>query len=105
MEGPVAIIDMWTVDEGRRDELLQLITDSVRRLMVPRAGFVSAEIYASMNSGMLLLNLRLRSEKDLQDVNDSAELQRVYREAKRIGTAHVHFYRLVASIDSEQQQH
>ena len=95
---------MWTVDEGRREELVRLIRDTLEQHVLPLPGFVSAQIYESVNGQALMLNIHVRSESDLREVSDSAELQRAFRDARRIGRADPHFYRLVASFGDVRQR-
>jgi len=101
VEAPLAIIDVWTVDPDRRDELIGVITHSLEQGVCELPGFVSAQIYESVNSQMVMLVIHVRTESDLRQVSDSAELQRAFREARRIGRTHAHFYRLVASFGDQ----
>ena len=103
VEAPLAIIDVWTVEPDQREELIRVISENLEQHVLPLPGFVSAQIYESVNGQMLVLSLRVRSEADLREVSDSAELQRDFREARRIGRAHSHFYRLVANFGDQPE--
>jgi hypothetical protein len=95
------LIDVWTVEPEHQDELAAAVSGHLRRLVVGRPGFVSAEIYQSANRDMILLNLRMRSARDRQALTDSPELLAVYRELRTIATSHTHVYRLVESFGSD----
>jgi hypothetical protein len=97
MEWPI-LIDVWTVDPLRRRELVELISDNLQQLVVPRTGFVSAQIYESIDGGRVLLNLRMRTARDRRDLTDAVEVERAYREARRIASSHASYYRLVQSF-------
>ena len=91
-------IDVWTVDQGRRDELARVLTDLLKRLVVPRAGFLSAQLYESLNGGNVLLHVRMRTAKDRLELTDSADVRAAYRAARRIARSHSNFYRVVESF-------
>lgn len=97
MESPI-LIDVWRVDPARRDELVQLISAELERLVVPHNGFVSAEIYESTNGGMVLVNVRMQTARDRRELTDSADVQRAYRQARTLGRIHANAYRLVESF-------
>jgi hypothetical protein len=97
VESPI-LIDVWTVDETRQDELVGILGETMRTLVAPRPGFVSAQIYESVNGGMVLLDLRMRTAADRRQLTDDPELQQAYREARTVAASHTHFYRLVQSF-------
>ena len=94
MESPI-LIDVWTVDSARRDELVGGISDALRTSFVGHAGFVSAQIYESTNGGVVMLFVRTRTVEDRQRLTDSPDAQRAYRELRAIAKAHAHLYQLV----------
>ena len=97
MESPI-VIDLWTVEEGRRDELIAAISDFLQLSVVGHRGFVSAEIYESTDGGSVIVSIRMRTAKDRQSLLDSADGQATYRELRAIADTHAHFYRLVESF-------
>jgi hypothetical protein len=100
MESPI-LIDVWTVDSARGDELVAGISDALRTSFVGHAGFVSAQIYKSTNGTAVMLFLRTRTVEDRQRLMDSTEARRIYRELRAIASTHVHLYQLVESFGGE----
>jgi hypothetical protein len=96
-ESPI-LIDVWTVEAEQQDELVRAIESTLRRLVVDRPGFVSADIYQSANRDMVLLTVRMQGARDRQALTDDPKLQQAYRELRRTATSHRHVYRLVESL-------
>jgi hypothetical protein len=97
MESPI-LIDAWTVDPSRKDELVRRISDTVRDVILEQSGFVSAQIYESANGGVVMLSVRMRTAKERQRLMDSPEAQKVLRELRAIAHPHARVYRLVESF-------
>jgi hypothetical protein len=89
---------MWMVDQDRRDELVEILSDILRRLFVKRMGFVSAQLYESVDGGKVVLKVAMRTAKDHQQLTDSADVRRAYRAARRIATSRASSYRVVESF-------
>ena len=83
MEFPI-IIDVWTVEPSRQEELVQCLRQSIRQLVASQPGFVSAEIYEGANRGRVAIKLRMRSADARRDLMDKPEVGRVFRGAKEI---------------------
>jgi len=94
-ESPI-LIDVWTVEAEQQDELVRAIEANVRRLLVDRPGFVSADIYQGANR--VVLTVRMQSARDRQALTDDPKLQRALRELRRTATSHARVYRLVESL-------
>jgi hypothetical protein len=101
VESPI-VIDVWTVEADRQDELVRVIGTTLERLVVDRSGFVSAEIYESANRDMVLLKVCMRTAHDRQGLTDDPLLQQAYRELRGIATSHRHFYRLARRFDAPE---
>jgi antibiotic biosynthesis monooxygenase len=97
MESPV-LIDLWTVDPSRRDELLERISDNMRNVVAGHPGFVSAQIYQSIDGDVVLLSVRMRTIEERQRLTDSPEAHRALRELRAIAHMHARLYRLVESF-------
>ena len=97
MESPI-VIDLWTVEEGRKDELIAAISDFLQRIVVGYPGFVSAETYESTDGGIVIVSIRMRTAKDRRSLTDSTDAQDAYRKLRVIADTHAHFYRLVESF-------
>jgi hypothetical protein len=97
MESPI-LIDTWTVDPSRKDELVLRISDAVRNVILEQPGFVSAQIYESANGGVVMLSVRMRTVEERQHLTDSPEAQKALRELRKIAHSHTHLYRLAESF-------
>jgi hypothetical protein len=97
MESPI-LIDTWTVDPSRKDELVRGISDAVRDVILERPGFVSAQIYESTDGGVVMLSVRMRTVEERQHLVDSPESHKVLRELRKIAHTHAHLYRLAESF-------
>lgn len=94
MESPI-LIDTWTVDPSRKDELVRRIADTVRDVILGQPGFVSAQIYESTDGGVVMLSVRMRTVEERQHLMDSPEAHKVLRELRAFAHAHAHLYRVV----------
>jgi hypothetical protein len=93
-ESPV-LIDVWTVDPSREPELRERILDITRELIVDHEGFVSAQIYESIDRGAVMIRIAMRTIKDRQSVTDSPEVHRALRELRAMAQSHARVFRLV----------
>lgn len=94
---PADLFDLWIVEAERQQELIDGIGELLRTRLAARPGFVSAQIYES-EGHQVLLHLRTRTAADRRAIIDSPEMQRAYRELRKIATSHAGFYRLVDSL-------
>jgi len=96
-ESPV-LIDVWTVDPSREPELLDRILELARDLLVDHPGFVSAQVYESVDLGAVMIRVAMRTTKDRQALMDSSEVHSALRELRAIAHAHARLFRLVESF-------
>jgi hypothetical protein len=96
-ESPV-LIDVWTVDPSREPELLRRILELTRDLLVDAEGFVSAQIYESVDHGAVMIRITMRSVKDRQALTDSAAVHGALRELRSIAQSHSRLFRLVEAF-------
>ena len=99
-ESPI-LIDLWTVEAERQQELIDAISANIERLLVRRPGFVSAELFQSANRDMVLLRVTMDSAHARQELTDSPELEAVYRDLGHLARSHTHIYRLARSFTPE----
>lgn len=97
MESPI-LIDIWTVDPARRDELVERVSKAIREIISQQPGFVSAQVYESLHGRFVLLLIRMRTPEDRQHLEDLPAAQNLYREVRAIGKTHANLYRLVESV-------
>lgn len=100
MESPV-LIDLWRVDSLRREELVRRISEAMRDLVVEQPGFVSAHIYESVDGGVVMSSIRMRTVEDRQNLTDLREAHAALRELRAIAHSHARLYRLAESFGGE----
>jgi heme-degrading monooxygenase HmoA len=97
MESPI-LIDLWTVDSSRRQELIQRISDHMRKVVGGQPGFISAELYESVDGGVVMVSVRMRTAEERQQLLDRPETHNAFRELRAIAHTHARLYRLVQSF-------
>jgi hypothetical protein len=102
--GSPILIDLWTVDPARRDELVGRISDVIGSMLVEQAGFVAAQIYESVDGGVVMSSVRMRTVEERQQLTDSPEAHKVYRELRAIAHSHSRLYRLVESFGEPDRE-
>jgi hypothetical protein len=96
-ESPV-LIDVWTVDPSREPELLQRILELTRGLLLDAHGFVSAQIYESVDHGAVIIRMTMRTIEDRQAFTDSAAVHSALRDLREIAHSHSRLFRLVEAF-------
>lgn len=99
------LIDIWTVDPSRRDELVARITSTVRSVVMRQPGFVGAQIYQSVDRGVVLLSVAMRTIEERQHLMDSAEAHGALRELRTIANNHSHLFELVETFGTPASAH
>lgn len=99
------LIDIWTVDPSRRDELIAGITSTVQSVVIKQPGFVGAQIYQSVDHGVVLLSVAMRTVKERQHLMDSADAHGALRELRTIANSHSHLFELVESFGTPASEH
>jgi hypothetical protein len=97
MDSPI-LIDLWTVDPSRREELVRRISENIRTLTEHRSGFISAQIYESVDGRVVMVSVRMRTVEDRQHLIDSSEAHAAFRELRAIARSHSRLYRLIESF-------
>jgi hypothetical protein len=97
MESPI-LIDLWTIDPSRQQELVQRISELIRSMTTERPGFISAEVYESVDGHVVLVSVRMRSVEDRQKLMDSSAAHAGLRELRAIAKSHARLYRQVESF-------
>jgi len=96
-ESPV-LIDVWTVDPQREPELLERILELTRGLLLDTHGFVSAQIYESVDQGAVMIRVSMRTVTDRQALTDSAAVRSALRELRLIAHSHARVFKLVEAF-------
>jgi hypothetical protein len=97
MESPI-LFDVWTVEEDRADQLRTRISELLRELVVERPGFVSAELYESIDRGVVMLSIRMQTVAHRQALVDSPQAHRALRELREIAHSHSRLLQLVETF-------
>jgi hypothetical protein len=96
-ESPV-LIDVWTVEQSREPELLQRILEITRELVLDHQGFVSAQIYESVDRGTVMTRITMRTVKDRLALTDSAAVHDALRELRVLAHSHARLFKLVETF-------
>lgn len=102
MESPI-LIDVWTVDPSRRHELLRRISDSMHKLG-EQPGFVSGQVYESVDGGVVMVSVRMRTVEERQRLTDSPQIRELLRELRSIAHSHARLYRLAEAFGEDGEQ-
>jgi hypothetical protein len=100
LESPV-LIDIWTIDPTREPELLQRVLEVTRELLIDAQGFVSAQIYESVDHGAVMIRVTMQTIKDRQTLMDSPAAHRALRELRTIAHSHARLFRLVETFGED----
>jgi acetolactate synthase regulatory subunit len=93
-ESPV-LIDFWTVDPALQPELLERVLEIVRGNLVDHRGFVSAQVYESVDRGAVMIRVEMATVKDRQALTDSPAVHNALRELRAIAHSHARLFRLI----------
>jgi quinol monooxygenase YgiN len=96
-ESPV-VIDVWTVDPARRDQLIDLISETINGIGAREPGFVSGEIYESIDGGTLVVIVEMHNAKARQRLMDGTAMVRAYREIRASAESHINLYSRVERV-------
>jgi heme-degrading monooxygenase HmoA len=93
-ESPV-LVDFWTIDPSREPELLERIREVTRDLLLDHQGFVSAQIYESVDRDTVMIRITMRTVEDRQALTDSPAVHSALRELRGIAHSHTRLFKLV----------
>src|SRR2546421_10017758 len=94
----VTLINSFTVDPERQDELIRLLVEATEQVMRHRPGFVSANIHRGLDGTRVANYAQWRSREDFEAMLANPEAAAHLREAATIATFDAHLYE-VAFID------
>jgi heme-degrading monooxygenase HmoA len=95
-QAPV-IINMWQVEDGEQEQLLDQLADLFERLR-KSTGAVDVHLYESVDGTRIASLVTMPSETARQDAMEHPEVRKIMRELDSIAHSHRHAYRLVRSI-------
>jgi len=100
LESPV-LIDVWTVDPSHEPELLQRVREITRDLLLGTQGFVSAQIYESVDHGAVMIRVTMDTIKDRQALTDSPAVHSALRELRVMADSHARLFTLVETFGED----
>jgi quinol monooxygenase YgiN len=95
-DSPLTLINVFSVDPARQDELVALLTDATEKLMKPRPGFVSANIHAGLDGTTVVNYAQWRSREDFEAMLADAEVGVHFREISAVATADPRLFTVVS---------
>ncbi len=100
MESPI-LIDVWTLDSSRKDEVLRRVSDATRKLAREQPGFVSGQVYDSVDGDVVMVIVRMRTVEERQRLTDSPEVHELVRGLRSIAHSHARLYRLAETFGED----
>jgi hypothetical protein len=97
MSGPEQesfVVDMWTTDAERRQQLIDGLLALYRRFQSSE-GFVEGRVLQGSGGTVVLSYLRMRSAVDQQRLDDTPEIQSGLEALRKIARAHRGIYDLI----------
>ena len=99
----IVLINTFTVEPDRAEELLANLTRATRDVMWPRPGFVSANLHISQDRRHVANYAQWRTQQDLDGMMNDAEAGRHMAEAADIATSYDPvYYTLRESISADR---
>jgi heme-degrading monooxygenase HmoA len=96
------IINMWQVEDGQQERLLDRLAELFERLRETTGAIevhpVEVHLYESIDGTRVASLVKMPSETARQDAMEHPEVRRIMRELDSIAHSHMHAYRLVRSI-------
>lgn len=90
------LIDVWTVDPSRREELVAGIGRLLSEVIGAQPGLVSSRAYESVTGDAILVTVEMRSVQERQQLMELPAVRKGLRELRAIAHNHT---RLVREID------
>lgn len=103
-DGPVAIINVFTVQPEGQQELLDIIADYSRRVASKWPGFISARFHAGLEKTRVTSVIYWESQKACQDfIQSPSSRPFLERCAPLIQHTDSHFYTVVADVSASNE--
>jgi hypothetical protein len=96
-ESPV-LVDVWTVEPSRTPELLERIRELTREHLLDHEGFVSAQIFESVDHTTVMIRITMRTIGDRQTLTDSPAVHSALRGLRGIAQSHARLFTLVETF-------
>ena len=80
-DGCVTLINTFTVDPERADELLEVLSRATQETFLQQPGFVSANLHMSLDRAHVANYAQWRSAEDLEAASAKPEVQAHFKEA------------------------
>jgi quinol monooxygenase YgiN len=93
---PITLINVFTVEPSKQDELVQLLSDATEKAMKRLPGFVSANIHKSLDGTRVVNYAQWRSKEDFEAMLKNPEAAPHMKAAAAIAKFEPHLYAVAA---------
>lgn len=93
---PVTLINVFTVEPGKQDELVQILSEATEKAMKRLPGFVSANIHKSLDGTRVVNYAQWRSKDDFEAMLKNPEVAPHMKAAGAIAKFEPHLYAVAA---------
>jgi len=93
---PVTLINVFTVEPGKQDELVQILSEATEKEMKRLPGFVSANIHKSFDGTRVVNYAQRRSKADFEAMVKKSEVAPYMKAPDAIAKFVPHLYAVAA---------
>lgn len=93
---PVTLINVFSVDPTKQDELIRLLNQATEKAMKRQRGFVSANIHKSIDGTRVVNYAQWRSEDDFKAMMKNPEAEEHMKQAAALAQHEPHLYTVSA---------
>jgi quinol monooxygenase YgiN len=91
----VTLINTFTVDPKRQQELVDLLNEATEKTMRHQPGFISASIHASFDGKRVVNYAQWASEKDFKNMSANPQAAKHMKQAAALAKFDPNLYRVV----------
>ncbi|MGH9287606.1 MAG: antibiotic biosynthesis monooxygenase family protein [Acidimicrobiales bacterium] len=96
----VTLINVFTVDPGRQDELVELLVRATEDVMSKQPGYLSARIHRSLDGGKVAVYARWRSTDDIRALAENTDAAAHMRRARSLASFEPVLYEVVRTHEA-----
>jgi heme-degrading monooxygenase HmoA len=94
------LINVFTVEPGNQQKVVDLLVDTTEKLMKHIPGFVSASIHKSLDGVRVVNYAQWRSKEDFEAMRNSPEAQKHMKPFFEIAKVDFHLYEVADAIEA-----
>lgn len=98
MSDPVTFVNIVEVDPAQQQEIIDLLVEGTKEVMVNRPGFVSVTLLASLDKTRVINVARWESAEDVKVTQSDPEAAEYAKRTARIAQANPGLYTLVGEF-------